>query len=178
MKYQKILIKKDNIVEVQCPKCLTRRTFPASKLGIQKHYVKLKCTCGFIFLVELEFRQKNRKTTNLEGYFFNLSLSSRIGDPIKKISETHLYHDGRFLKPANCQIKSMSKSGVGFITKKPPPHGIETGNELRLIFILDNSAKTEIIKKVVVRYVKQNYIGCEFVEKDKYDTALGFYFLS
>ena len=78
-------------------------------------------------------------------------------------------------KPLNCKIISISRNGITLTTVDK--HGIRIGDDIKVKFTLDNSASTEIEKKAHVKWVKDNYIGCEFFETYKHDVTLAFYFL-
>ena len=175
VKYQKVFIKQDNLVEVQCPRCRSKKSFPAEKLGSHKRYAKLRCVCGDVFLAQFEFRHKFRKQTNLQGYYLNVTLDDR--NRAEALSETSVFLGQGIIREVNCLITNLSKDGLRFIASGPGTHQIKPGHQLLLFFHLDNSANTEIKKRVVVRSVNKDYIGCQFLGKDKYDSVLGFYLL-
>ena len=72
-------------------------------------------------------------------------------------------------------ICDISKNGIGF--KLIEPANIKTGYTLRIKFNLDNSKQTLIDKKVVVKTVRKDLIGCEFIELDLHQKELGFYLM-
>ena len=74
------------------------------------------------------------------------------------------------------EVKNVSMTGIGFETLAE--HSLKEGDEVTVKFALDDSSRTEVKKRVVVRVVKDNYIGCEFADFAEFDKALGFYLTS
>ena len=167
MDKQIVFIKKGNSPTIVCPNCRNSKKISLQAV-IGKHQIKVKCPCGTLFDVKLEFRGKFRKETDLEGFFVQESKGSRLGN---------IRMDSTSSNPqsVNCRVKNITANGLGFMANNR--HSIEPGNLIRIVFTLDNSANTMIKKDLVVRHVRGNYIGCEFVDNDKGDTALGFYLL-
>ena len=75
----------------------------------------------------------------------------------------------------NCRIKDISTHGLGFMALSE--HKVQKDQSLKIIFSLDDSVKTVLKKRAVVRRVNDNFIGCEFLETEKEDRAVGFYVL-
>ena len=168
MAEQIVFIKKDKTPTVVCPNCRNCKNIPFQAV-IGKHRFKAKCSCGTLFGVKLEFRGKFRKETDLEGFFVQEEFKdSRLGNIRIDSSSSNP-------QSVNCRVKNLTANGLGFTTDYR--HNIEPGNLLRIVFTLDNSAQTMIMKDLVVRHVRDNYVGCEFVDDDKGDTAIGFYLL-
>ena len=70
-------------------------------------------------------------------------------------------------------ICDLSMTGVGF--KFFNTVTINRGNVLRVKFDLDDSQRTRIDKKVVVRFVGDNFLGCEFQDIAFEEKELVFY---
>ena len=167
MESQKIFIRQDGTAAMRCPKCGKEKVFPAIKLK-GKHKYRAKCPCKAVFYIQLEFRGKFRKETNLDGFVEKLSQDEKWDKIIWQSTTTNSHS-------VNCKIRNISVIGIGLVTIGT--HEIKEGDLLRVDFILDTPSTPRIKKKVIVRTVKDNYIGCEFFEKDKHDQELGFYLL-
>ena len=167
MEYQKAYIKDKGPVPIRCPACMTEKELPYQKIA-GKHKFKVKCTCGSVFGIQCEYRGKYRKEVNLDGIVLMPSQNLKWGKTLSESQETKI-------KPINCRIFNISLGGIGLRLQSKLE--IEEGDLMLVRFTLDNSASTEMEKKVIVRAVKDTYIGCEFFEADKNDTTLAFYFL-
>ena len=131
-----------------------------------KQLLHIKCKCKTIFCVELEFRQKKRKNTNLSGFYCIPSQENDWG----RIPD---WSQGMHVRKVNCTIRNLSMNGVGFVTLNR--HNIKVDDRLVVKFTLDNAARLLIEKNVSVRFVNGNYIGCEFFKEEQNDSNLGFY---
>jgi hypothetical protein len=56
-------------------------------------------------------------------------------------------------------------------------HDLKIGQTGSLVFTLDNRKETVLFKKVFIKTVNGNRIGCEFIEERAYEKELGFYLL-
>ncbi|MFC1531906.1 PilZ domain-containing protein [Thermodesulfobacteriota bacterium] len=167
MEFQKVYFRDEGMISIRCPACMIEKDIPSQKIS-GKHKFKVKCTCGSTFGVQCESRKKYRKQVNLDATLFKPEQNLRWGKTLSESQETNI-------KPANCQVCNISFGGIGLkILEKIE---IEEGDLILVRFTLDNSASTEMEKKVIVRVVKDTYVGCEFFDSDKNDTTLGFYLL-
>lgn len=167
MEIQKVFMGEDGMATISCPSCRKEKIVSGAKLK-GKHKFKIKCTCEEVFSVQIEFREKFRKETNLDGFIEKLSQDEKWGKIIWQSTTTNSHS-------VNCKIKNISVLGIGltiFGTQK-----IEEGDHIKVEFILDTPSSPKIEKKAIVRSVRGDYIGCEFFEDDKYDPKLGFYLL-
>jgi hypothetical protein len=167
METQKILLGQDGTATIRCPKCRKGRVVSAAKLK-GRHRFKVKCTCKSVFGIQLEFREKYRQDTNLDGFVEKLLQAERWGRIIWQSTITNS-------QSVNCKIRNISVLGVGLTTVGT--HEIKEGDHIKVEFTLDTPASPKIVRNAIVRAVKDNYIGCEFFETDKYDPKLGFYLL-
>lgn len=152
---QKIYVSQDGVAVMKCPACALVKSADVSKLRAStQHVIKVRCTCQSIFTVKLEFRRTYRKETKLAGDYQSL--------PTRK-------HTGRLT------VVNVSKGGLGAQIIGANPFRV--GDEARISFNLDDSHHSLIEKRVLVRLVKQNYIGCEFLDSTAHDKALGFYLM-
>jgi hypothetical protein len=167
MKFQKVFVREDVSAVIQCPNCRkTEELSPEKCIG--KHRVQVKCTCGLVFGIEIDFRKTYRKKTDLDGYVVKFFQEKRWPKLLYESRTTSS-------SPLNCKIISISTNGITLNTVAE--HGIEMGDDIKVKFVLNNSASTEFEKKAHVKWVKNNYMGCEFFDTYKNDVKLAFYFL-
>ena len=165
MELQKLFVSSDNEIKIHCPHCRHSRVVNIANLIVQQQVLRIKCRCKSIFSVELEFRKKKRKSTNLDGYYYNPTQES-IPDLSQEIH----------IRAVNCTIRNLSMNGVGF-TVFNNRHNIQKEDKLIVKFKLDTATRLLIEKNVSVRVVNGNYIGCEFFDAEQNDPKLGFYVL-
>jgi len=151
---QTVYVGPNNTALLKCPNCGSSRTFDVGKFKGRKGLLKLQCKCKSAFQVFLEFRKVFRKKTNLEGVF---SVPARDNER------------GRIV------VQNLSKKGIGFTTLSN--HKLCQGDEIELVFTLDDQKKSRIAKHAVVRNTESYYVGCEFTGQNHHDTALGFYLM-
>ena len=72
-------------------------------------------------------------------------------------------------------VKDISMGGIGF--EAAEKSCIEKEHEFELTFTLDDTHSSLIKKQVVVKMVRDKFVGCEYVQPLEYDKALGFYLL-
>jgi hypothetical protein len=161
----KISVNSDNMIVLHCPFCEMVKQVSVAKFKDEKHTLKIRCSCQKMLTVDLDFRQKYRKLTNLRGEYFNLTHEQK----------NNRGHES--LQVHQCQIVNISLTGLGLLVFSG--HGIRQGDRLRVRFNLDDKRKSEIDRKLIVRGVRGNSIGCEFIDDSyqKYDKILGFYLL-
>ena len=150
----KVFVKDDDSAVIKCPFCRSVRTVSAAKFKELNKVLKVKCVCKQIFGVKFEFRKMYRKDTNLSGSYVSLSTATDGG---------------------NITVKNVSMDGIGFVPLFQ--HNTEANDTIEVTFTLDNNDATVIEKKAIVKMSTANYIGCEFVEKDVYNKALGFFLM-
>ena len=151
---QKIYVGTNNNATLLCPHCGTSKTANVEKLKNRGDPLRIRCTCRKAFSVTFEFRKAHRKETNLAGHYCRLSAREDwLGMTVRNISLT----------------------GIGFETLSP--HGLGKGDEIRVRFTLDDAKQSEIERDVIVRVVKDKYIGGEFSDPNLYDKTLGFYLM-
>jgi hypothetical protein len=150
----KSFVKTDDEAMIVCPQCDMAKTISAARFRHRQHIVKVKCKCGHLFKVHLEFRRHHRKATDLEG-MYDVDPPGIGGGKIK--------------------IVNLSMSGACIEVRGV--HNLQVGHQGSLLFTLDNNKESALFKKVIVKTVKGNRIGCEFVESWAYEKELGFYLL-
>jgi len=162
---QSINVRKDNQITLSCPDCLLVREMSVDKHMGRKHFLTVSCPCGMIYGINLNFRKHYRKEVSIGGYYTSDDSTSGWAD------------DGNLpTVPINCRIKNISMGGLGFIALNKVR--VQVGDALEVKFTLDKTPPEIVGKKVIVRTIKDYYIGCEFVEEAGYtDRTLGFYLM-
>ena len=145
-------VKDDNEATVVCPNCDLAKTVSVKQFRNQQHRVKIKCTCGNVFEIMLEFRRHRRKDTSLTGAYTPEIPSMRGGA---------------------VTVVNLSLSGARFQIRGK--HDIQIGQQGAINFILDNRKQTVLFKNVTIRSIQADRIGCEFFEDQAYEASLGFY---
>jgi PilZ domain len=152
MDVQKSFVNTDGIAVIKCPSCSKIKNLQADKFRGKQHTLKVRCSCGHAWSLLLDFRRHYRKETELTGTY---------------VLESPAIGGGRLT------VMNISRSGVGFTVTGL--HTIKIGQKARLQFTLDNKKRTPIDKRVTVRAVLGNYVGCEFLEERAFEKDLGFY---
>lgn len=152
METVKAFVRENNTATIVCPRCSSTKDVSVASYRNKCHFLNVRCSCRNVFRVHLEFRRHYRKPTDLPGMYKSIRPAGMSG---------------------SVQIMDLSQGGVGFTV--PDVHFIEKGQVLSLSFTLDDKKKTRLVKEVVVMSVKENFIGCSFVDKQAYDKELGFY---
>ena len=163
---QKVMVRDGKAAVLQCPNCLESKTI--SVAGLVKYRFNVRCKCKHVFAVQLEFRKKFRKQTNLKGYFKRKTSQAEW-------SEIHWEAERWNAFKVNCHVVNLSAGGIGFIPINS--YEFNPGDFFAIKFALDDSAHTVISKRAIARVVLENYVGCEFVEEDKNDKKIGYYLL-
>jgi hypothetical protein len=140
-------------VTVSCPRCNRQKTLSATPFKNRKEDLKVSCPCGENFKARIEFRRTFRKKVQLPGEFSN----PKTGE------------QGEVL------IVDLSLYGIGFSPLNPS--AIVTGDVLRLKFTLDDRKRSQISRRVVVRSVTRDHVGCEIAKDQPPDSDLNFYLL-
>jgi len=151
---QKVYVNQEGVAVMKCPACEAVKSANVAVMKTGQHLVKVRCNCQKVFSIKLEFRKAYRKATRLAGEYLQL--------PGGKIS-------GKMM------VINVSKGGIG--AQVIGLMRCRIGDELRISFNLDDRHHSFIEKRVVIRLLKQNYIGCEFLDSTANDKALGFYLM-
>ena len=157
-------VQKTKRVTLSCPECLLAHDIMVDKYMGRQHFLTVNCPCGFIYGVNLNFRKHYRKDTSIGGFF--------SGDDTRKSG----FIDSDATVPINCRIKNISMGGLGFTTLDRMR--VQLGDKLRVKFTLDKVPPETVEKDVIVRSIRDNYIGCEFADATGFtDRTLGFYLM-
>ena len=145
-------VKDNDITTIVCPSCYSAKTTSVKQFRDQRLTLRVKCKCGHVFRVELEFRRQLRKNTELHG--------------ISKL-HTSTFGDG------DVKIVNLSLGGVGLEVEGI--HNIRIGHKGTISFTLDDRKQSVIMRDIIVRSIQGNSIGCEFISDKAYEKDLGFY---
>ena len=156
---EKVYVTSKQMATFICPVCQKSKTVNVSKYASLDKIVKVKvtCPCGYGYTSMLEKRKKYRKATNLPGSFVYLV-------------------EGRATRGDLMKVKDLSTSGLKIHVNTE--HHCAVGDIIQVEFSLDDSHRTLIRKKVIVRNIVGQNIGTEFAPTEPIDKALGFYLFS
>jgi hypothetical protein len=156
---EKVYITSKQMATFICPQCQKSKTVNVSQYGGLDKIVRVhvKCPCGYAYTAILEKRKKYRKETNLPGSYEHFA-------------------DGRKVDRGLMTVKDVSTTGMKL--KMSTHHRCTVGDLIRVEFHLDDTHRTLITKKVIVRNIKGPEIGTEFAPTEAVDKALGFYLFS
>jgi len=151
----------DDKILITCPRCMRQDHISPEHFKSIGKTVMATCPCGFQLKLKTEMRSYHRKKVNLEGVFLRTKGKNFLSDSIDYTGKIH--------------IANISKKGLGFVTEGP--NNLSIGDNIRAKFTLDNQARSVISKQVIIKGLKKNYAGGQFVGPDKDDIALGFYLM-
>jgi hypothetical protein len=133
-----------------CPKCEKAKTIDATKYINIKNEIKVncKCPCGHSFQAFLERRNYQRKEVTLPGIY-----SRKI--------------NGQEVEKGKIVVTQLSRSGIRFRPHIKP--AFKVGDQLRIIFNLNDQDKSLIQKKAVIMNISDEMnVGLEFCRKETY----------
>jgi hypothetical protein len=150
---QKIYVDEHGEGTVTCPNCEKSKRVNFVKFKSAREPLKVKCICGSLFKIIVELRNYYRKSTQLPGNYTTPG-SNKSGSII---------------------VEDVSLSGIGFRTRLK--HNLQIGEVIDLRFELDNSVRSEIVKRAVVKRLHDQFVGAEFCDLRAFDTELGYYLM-
>ncbi len=162
---QDINVRKGNLITLSCPSCLLVREVSVEKYLGQKHSLIVNCSCGTTYGINLNFRKHYRKDVSIGGFY-------TLGDKdVGSIQSTNVP-----TVPINCRINNISLGGLGFTILGKMRVQVE--DKLRIRFSLDKEPPEIIEKDLIVTSIRDNYVGCSFIEETGFsDRTLGFYLM-
>ncbi len=149
----KSFVRPDNTATIICPACNVVKQVSVEAYRHKNHSLKISCKCNTKFTVDLDFRTHYRKQTNLPGTYRVINPSGSGNGDI--------------------QICNISQSGIGFTVSDL--HEMKKGQTLQLEFRLNDKNQTKLVKQARIHSIENNYIGCQFIDQDFIEKALGFY---
>lgn len=167
----KIFIQEDGYAPILCKSCGVVRKVEAAAFRGRGPKLRIRCGCGHLFGITVEFRRFYRQPTSLPGHY-RINKPTEAGSSVKPPRG----QDGCRL-PDNCRIVNLSRSGIRLEMLWPKP-GIQVSTRLGLRFELGAARQEEILLDVVVRNRDGNTVGCEFLKLDGFqEKALGFFLM-
>lgn len=152
MQANKSFVKTNETASIRCPNCASVKNMPVGRFRNTQHTLKTRCSCDTVFMVSLDFRRHYRKPTKLIGVYTTLGGNGAGGQ---------------------MQVDNISRSGVGFSFSGK--NRMTVGQKALLNFTINDRKQTELTKKVIIRRIKDNSIGCEFANMNQIGKDLGFY---
>lgn len=140
-----------NQATIICSKCGFTKNIDATNFKNTQKRRKVKCRCGEIFQITIEFRKHYRKNVRLPGEY----IIQRKGEKGEII------------------IRDLSLDGIRFESLRP--HQISPDDTLEVKFKLDNQMRSEIHKLVRVIWVRNRIVSAQFRESKAYEKDFGFY---
>jgi hypothetical protein len=145
---------KSNEINIVCPQCGKVKTVHVTTIPRTGKELKIKCSCGHIFPAIIDGRRFFRKKVKLAGKLIDrYTISS----------------------PDCITVENISYYGITMTTRRKNHYKV--GDILHVTFLLDNAQHTEISKTIIVKHVREQVIGAEFVQPDAPNAALGFYLM-
>jgi hypothetical protein len=148
---KKVFVSNSGQATITCPICGFTKDIDVKKFKKTQKNPKIKCKCGEIFQVTLEFRKHYRKNVRLPGEYV-IKESGQKEDII---------------------IRDLSLGGIRFESLKP--HQIMIDDVLEVKFKLDNEMRSEIRKLVTVKWIRDRIVGAQYCYPSQIDKDLGFY---
>ena len=158
MRTSQVFVNDENMALIHCPYCESMKQVPVAKFKGTKHSLKVKCACGEVFKVELNFRKNVRKKTDLPGTYYKVP--------------------GHKSAAEECRIVNISFRGIGI--KLFREGVVKKGDKIHVSFTLDDARETKVERKVHVLHAEGSYLGGEFIdfEGDSLDKYIGFYLMN
>lgn len=153
MKIVKVFVRPDNSATIICPACNAARSASVGRYRHAKHSLKIRCQCNAVFKVQLDFRRFYRKQTSLSGTYKVINPPGGGGGII--------------------HIRNISHNGLGFLVSGI--HHMQVGQTIQLEFRLNDKHQSRLNKQAKIRLIDKNYIGCQFINNNVVEKALGFY---
>jgi hypothetical protein len=153
---QQIKIESENMATLVCPECRWSKKLPVHKYINEQKEIKLKirCVCGCNYIVALDRRNFVRKETDLYGTFIKTELR---GTYIRE--KTGL--------SGEMTILDLSRGGLRF--KILGGKNFELGDYLFVEFHLDDFGRSRVLKKALIKALKDKYVSVEFIKSDESD---------
>lgn len=133
---------RDNTITFACPKCQLQTKVGLDKVG-HIYHCRVRCSCGNLFIAEIEFRERSRRQLDLPGSYQTIA-----PEPAALTAA----------EPVTCRVIDISLTGLAFLKDAGPPLG--PGQLVRVSFRLDDAAATVIVQEGEVKHVKENFVGC------------------
>jgi hypothetical protein len=156
---EKVYITSKQMATFICPKCQNSKTVDVSQYASLDKIVKVnvKCPCGYAYTSILEKRKKHRRETNLHGSYIRIVNGKAAGGGLMT-------------------VRDLSITGMKLQINED--HGCVAGDVIKVEFHLDDTQRSLIRKKVIIRNINGKEFGTELAPTEALDKALGFYLFS
>lgn len=154
-----VYVTENNKAVILCPECGKLKQISVGKFKDKKHTLKVRCACGKEFGINLNFRTGIRKQIKLKGNYRKASQHPSLKE--------------------DCVVSDLSFRGVQL--KLHDAQSLKVDDELIISFVLDDTRKTEVKRKIrVCNIIQGDSVGAKFIdpEGDNYDKAIGFYLMN
>lgn len=156
MEAKKVLVKKSDETIICCPLCQQVKNVSVGQYRKNRQRdLRVKCSCGHLFCLCLEYRQQPRKHVKLLGKFTNIT---------------------RHRNSQAIIVGNISAGGIGF--RPFGRHGVKKDDLLQVEFTLNDFKKTDIEAIAKVSVTTSDYVGCKFNATENFKISLGFYLLN
>ena len=154
----KIFLNSDQTATFVCPECEKTRLADVSQYIATKNIIRLKakCACGHVYKVFIDKRKKFRKQTRLNGIYKYVPNESQSKEYTGDIT-----------------VENLSLSGLRIKLQTMPRFKVD--DILLIDFYLDDTNRSQIREKVIVRNIKGLNAGLEYVVQQSLNKDLGFY---
>jgi hypothetical protein len=149
----------DNTTLVRCESCQRTKRIDLSNRRAVSGSVRaqIKCPCGHVTSAVLEKRRAFRKQTHLPGTYVH-------------------FVNGQPKGKGACTVRDISQSGLKI--KIAAPDALAVGDMLKVSFVLDDTHRSRIEKRVIVSNISADTVGAAFAPTEALDACLGFYLRS
>jgi len=144
-------VKDDGKTILKCPKCGMQKKIDTTERVFSRKPFKATCKCGMKFRGKFEFRTHFRKQVRLSGHYIHSQTKSK----------------------KNILVKNLSLKGVGFTCLDRPD--LKVGDNLEIVFWLDNPKSSKIQLWVEIKSVSDHHIGAQRRDIQIAQPDLGFY---
>jgi hypothetical protein len=121
--------------------------------------IKVRCPCGHQYPVMIERRRQFRREVAFPGTYTRIV-------------------NGREMGRGSMVVKDVSRTGLKI--RVPDAQHLNAGDTLEVAFRLDDTRKSQIQKRVVIRKKEGGDLGVQFLASDAgnpSDKAIGFYLM-
>lgn len=154
MQREKCFVLREDVAVIRCPFCGFSKAQKVTSFRGKRNCFKAKCRCANLFEVELDFRQHYRKVLEL---------------PVSCVKYTE-----KGATKIDTILLDISMSGIRLSDKDKR---FSVGDMLEVSFCLDSKQEKMIKKKVIIRNIFQEKVGCEFTEKEDFAKEIGFFLM-
>jgi len=155
---QRVYVNQEGMAIIKCPACSFKKITRVDSLIIRENDLRdnciVRCACQKKFAVKLEFRGAYRKNSNFRGEYLRLPKGKPRGE---------------------MTVANISRNGIGFRIEDTTQ--LNKGDELLILFTLDEASNSLIEVRGKIRVTKQNYVGCEFLGSSLLGRALEAYLM-